>query len=158
MDGVKVSVWVVRLRRVGCDPEGPGEEGETRVGRKRIHRIRAPGFGYHFRIRVGRGTGRTAEMTHTEREKERERESVCVVSEWERNSKREWGGSERALWRSREGCVLAPDLLTILQSCPCGNGFSTWPSGIFFFSFYFLKVSILFSFIKRSWTKTLKKK
>jgi hypothetical protein len=77
VDGVKVSVWVVRLRRVGCDPEGPGEEGETRVGRKRIHRIRAPGFGYHFRVRVGRGTGRTAEMT--ERERERERESVCVV-------------------------------------------------------------------------------
>jgi hypothetical protein len=52
VDGVEAGVWVVRLRRVGCDPEGPGEKGETRVGHKRIHHIKAPGFGYHFRFRV----------------------------------------------------------------------------------------------------------
>jgi hypothetical protein len=52
VDGVEAGVWVVRLRRVGCDPDGPGEKGETRVGHKRIHHIKAPGFGYHFRFQV----------------------------------------------------------------------------------------------------------
>lgn len=120
VDGVEVGVRVVRLRRIGCDPEGPGEKGETRVGRKRIHRIRAPGFGYHFRFRVGRVTGRTAQ---NERERDRERMCGNVI-------RKERVGREWALWPMCEGCVLAPDLLTILQSCPCRNGFSTGLLGL----------------------------
>jgi len=32
VDDIEVDVRDVQVRRVGCDPKGPGEKGETRVG------------------------------------------------------------------------------------------------------------------------------